>query len=103
SSAASDVYKRQALQALAAERLIEDSVALALGEARTFLSEIKNALEIERRLSVEAVPPGPEAQAALARRLGYVEQARHRFLQDYQRITRRARSAMERVFYGDDE
>ncbi len=93
----------EALQALAAERLVEDSVALALGEAWTFLSEIKNALEIERRLPVEAVPPGPEAQAALARRLGYVEQARHRFLQDYQRITRRARSAMERVFYGDDE
>jgi glutamate-ammonia-ligase adenylyltransferase len=93
----------EALQALSGERLVEDSVALALGEAWTFLSEIKNALEIERRLSVEAVPPGPEAQAALARRLGYAEQARHRFLQDYQRITRRARSAMERVFYGGDE
>jgi hypothetical protein len=48
------------------------------------------------------VPPTPEAQAALARRLGYGEQARHRFLQDYRRITHRARAAMERVFYGDE-
>jgi glutamate-ammonia-ligase adenylyltransferase len=89
----------EALEALAASRLLEDSVAAALGEAYVFLSDVKNALEIERRVPVAALPPVPEDQAALARRLGYVEQARHRFLQDYRRITRRARVAMERVFY----
>jgi [glutamine synthetase] adenylyltransferase / [glutamine synthetase]-adenylyl-L-tyrosine phosphorylase len=92
----------EALEALAAARLVEDSVALALSEACTFLTEVKDMLELERRLPVEALPPTPEGITALARRLGYEERARHRFLQDYRRVTRRARSAMERVFYGDD-
>jgi [glutamine synthetase] adenylyltransferase / [glutamine synthetase]-adenylyl-L-tyrosine phosphorylase len=92
-----------ALEALARERLIEDSVSLALGEAYVFLNEIKNAMEIDRRLHAEALPPALEAQVALARRLGYEEFPRAAFLEDYRRITRRARRAMERVFYPDDE
>jgi glutamate-ammonia-ligase adenylyltransferase len=101
-----DVRRRHtldALEALARERLIEDSVSLALGEAYVFLSEIKNALEIDRRLHAEALPPSLEGQVALARRLGYEEFPRAAFLEDYRRITRRARRAMERVFYPDDE
>jgi glutamate-ammonia-ligase adenylyltransferase len=92
----------EALEALAAARLMEDSVARSLGEAYVFLTEIKDTLEIERRVPADAVPPAPEAQAALARRLGYEEQPRHRFMQDYRRVTRAARLAMERVFYGDE-
>jgi glutamate-ammonia-ligase adenylyltransferase len=93
----------EALEALAEARLIEDSVALVLGEAYVFLNEIKNALELERRVPAEALPPSPEGQAALARGLGYEEYPRQRFLEDYRRITRRARGAMERVFYPETE
>jgi len=92
----------EALEALAGERVIEDSASLALGEAYVFLNEVKNALEIERRTVAEALPPAPEDQVALARRIGYEEYPRQRFLEDYRRITRRARRAMERVFYGDE-
>ncbi|HEV3474786.1 MAG TPA: hypothetical protein VG602_05445, partial [Actinomycetota bacterium] len=92
-----------ALEALARERLIEDSVSIALGEAYVFLNEVKNALEIDRRVPAEALPRSPEDQLALARRLGYEEFARARFLEDYRRITRRSRRAMERVFYGDED
>jgi glutamate-ammonia-ligase adenylyltransferase len=92
----------EALEALAEARLLEDSVALVLGEAYVFLNEIKNALEIERRVPAEALPPTPEGQAALARGLGYEEYPRQRFIEDYRRITRRARGAMERVFYEED-
>jgi len=92
----------EALEALARERLIEDSVSLALGEAYVFLNEVKNALEVDRRVRAEAIPPTAEAQVALARRLGYEEYPRAAFLEDYLRITRRARSAMERVFYGEE-
>jgi glutamate-ammonia-ligase adenylyltransferase len=92
-----------ALEALVRERLLEDGVAVALGEASVFLNEVKNALEVDRRVPAEAVPPSPEAQLALARRLGYEEFPRASFLEDYRRITRRARQAMERVFYGDEE
>jgi glutamate-ammonia-ligase adenylyltransferase len=93
----------EALEALAATRLVEDSVARSLADAYVFLTEVKAALEIERRIPVGALPPGPEAQGGVARRLGYEEHARHRFLQDYRRITHRARLAMERVFYQDAE
>jgi glutamate-ammonia-ligase adenylyltransferase len=92
-----------ALQALAAARLMEDSVARSLAEAHVFLSGVKATMEIERRRPAEALPPTPEGQSALARRLGYQEEPRRRFLEDYRRITRRCRLAMERVFYGDDE
>jgi len=90
-----------ALEALAGARLLEDSVARSLGEAYVFLTRVKNALELEQRVAVGSLPPPPEAQAVLARRLGYEAQARRHFLQDYYSITRRARQAMERVFYGD--
>jgi glutamate-ammonia-ligase adenylyltransferase len=93
----------EALEALARDRLIEDSVSLALGEAFVFLNEVKNALEMDRRVRAEAIPPAAEAQRSLARRLGYEEYPRASFLEDYRRITRRARSAMERVFYGEDQ
>jgi glutamate-ammonia-ligase adenylyltransferase len=93
----------EALEALARERLVEDSASLALGEAYVFLNEVKNALELDRRVRAEAVPPSPEGQLALARRLGYEEYPRQRFLEEYRRITRRARRAMERVFYPEEE
>jgi [glutamine synthetase] adenylyltransferase / [glutamine synthetase]-adenylyl-L-tyrosine phosphorylase len=93
----------EALEVLARERLVEDSVSLALGEAYVFLNEVKDALELDRRVRAEAVPPSAEGQLALARRLGYEEYPRQSFLEDYRRITRRARNAMERVFYPDEE
>jgi [glutamine synthetase] adenylyltransferase / [glutamine synthetase]-adenylyl-L-tyrosine phosphorylase len=88
-----------AIEALAQARLIEDSVSLALGEAFVFLNDVKNAMEVDRRVHAEAVPPAPLDQLALARRLGYEEYPRQAFLEDYRRITRRARRAMERVFH----
>jgi [glutamine synthetase] adenylyltransferase / [glutamine synthetase]-adenylyl-L-tyrosine phosphorylase len=93
----------EALEALAGERLIEDSVSLALGGAYVFLNEVKNAMEIDRRVPAEAIPTTPEGQVALARRLGYEEFPRATFLEEYRRVTRRARRAMERVFYPDQE
>jgi [glutamine synthetase] adenylyltransferase / [glutamine synthetase]-adenylyl-L-tyrosine phosphorylase len=101
-----DVRRRrtlEAIEALAQARFLEDSVALALSEAFTFLSNVKNALEVDRRVHAETLPPSPEEQMALARRLGYEEYPRQSFLEDYRRITRRARSAMERVFYGEGQ
>jgi len=91
----------EAFEALAAEGLVDATVSQDLCRAFLFLSEIKAMLEIEHRLPADALPPTPEGQAALAARLGYGERGRHGLLQDYRRITWRARRAMERVFYGD--
>jgi glutamate-ammonia-ligase adenylyltransferase len=88
----------EAIDRLAAARLLPGSVARDLGEAFVFDTDVKNALEMDRRLHAEAVPPAPEDQTVLARRLGYEEYPRQSFIDDYLRITRRARRAMERVF-----
>jgi glutamate-ammonia-ligase adenylyltransferase len=88
-----------AIEALAELRLIEDSSAVALGEAFVFLTDVKNALEADRRVHAEAIPATAEEQLALARRLGFEEYPRQTFLEEYRRITRRCRRAMERVFY----
>jgi len=88
----------EAIDRLAAAKLMSGSVARDLGEAFVFCTDVKNALEMDRRLHAEAVPPDPAEQTALARRLGYEEYPRQSFIDDYLRVTRRARRAMERVF-----
>jgi glutamate-ammonia-ligase adenylyltransferase len=88
-----------AIERLAEARLIERSVARDLGEAFMFLADVKNALEVDRRIHAEAIPAATAEQDALARRLGYQEYPRQTFIDDYLRITRRARRAMERVFH----
>ncbi|HSL10813.1 MAG TPA: DUF294 nucleotidyltransferase-like domain-containing protein [Actinomycetota bacterium] len=87
-----------AIERLASRHLLPSSAAHDLGEAFVFLSDVKNALEIDRRLHAEALPPSPDEQTTLARRLGYEAHARQAFLDDYLRIARRARRAMERIF-----
>jgi glutamate-ammonia-ligase adenylyltransferase len=99
-----DIRTRRTLEAierLAERRFLRESLARDLGEAFVFLSDVKNALEIDRRLHAEALPVSHEDQTLLARRLGYEAHARQAFLDDYLRITRRARRAMERVFLAD--
>jgi glutamate-ammonia-ligase adenylyltransferase len=87
-----------AIERLAERRLVEQTVARELGEAFVTLTDVKDALEIDRRVHAEAVPASPEEQTALARRLGYEEYPRQAFIDHYLRVTRRCRRAMERVF-----
>ena len=87
----------EAIELLAEHRLMEQTVARDLGEAFVFLTDVKCALEVDRRVHAEAVPASAEEQTALAR-IGYEEYPRQAFIDDYRRITRRARRAMERVF-----
>ena len=88
----------EAIERLAAARHLEDQVARDLAEAFVFLSDVKNALEMDRRVHAEAVPASPAEQAALARRLGFEEYPRQAFLERYLHVTRRCRRAMKRVF-----
>ena len=88
----------EAIEQLAAARHLEEQVARDLAEAFVFLSDVKNALEMDRRVHAEAVPAAPAEQTALARRLGFEEYPRQAFLERYLHVTRRCRRAMERVF-----
>jgi len=92
----------EAIDALVEAGLMEEAVGAPLSRANAFLSEIKAWLEIDRRVAQGALPPVPEEQAALARRLGFEESPRNRLMQEYLAVTRRARRAMETVFYGND-
>jgi [glutamine synthetase] adenylyltransferase / [glutamine synthetase]-adenylyl-L-tyrosine phosphorylase len=88
----------EAIEKLAAARHLEDQVARDLAEAFVFLSDVKNVLEMDRRVHAEALPAAPDEQTALARRLGFEEYPRQAFLERYLHVTRRCRRAMERVF-----
>jgi glutamate-ammonia-ligase adenylyltransferase len=88
----------EAIERLASGRHLEDTVARDLAEAFVFLSDVKNALEMDRRVHAEAVPAGTQEQTVLARRLGFEEYPRQAFLERYLHVTRRCRRAMERVF-----
>ena len=66
-----------------------------------FLSDVKNALEMDRRVHAEAVPAAPGEQTALARRLGFEEYPRQAFLERLPAGHPAARRAMERVFHED--
>jgi glutamate-ammonia-ligase adenylyltransferase len=91
----------EALEALVAEGLVDEPSGRALHDAHIFLTNVRAAMELERRLPADRLPSTPEAQAALARRLGYDRPARQQFLNEYRRVTWRARLAMDRVFYGE--
>jgi glutamate-ammonia-ligase adenylyltransferase len=88
----------EAIERLAAGGHLEDTVARDLAEAFVFLSDVKNALEMDRRVHAEAIPAGPGEQTVLARRLGFEEYPRQAFLERYLHVTRSCRRAMERVF-----
>src|SRR5262249_13397043 len=88
----------EAIERLAGADILEQSVARDLGEAFVFFCDVKNALEMDRRLHADAVPDSAEEQTALARRLGYEEYPRQALRDPHLRVARRCRRAMERVF-----
>jgi len=54
-----------------------------------------------RGRATDSLPTNPDELELLARALGYASPgARVRFVEDYRRITRRARQVCEDVFYG---
>ncbi|MGZ8578224.1 MAG: [protein-PII] uridylyltransferase family protein, partial [Actinomycetota bacterium] len=49
----------EAIERLAEHRLVEQSVARDLGRAFVFLTDVKDALEVDRRVHAEALPAAP--------------------------------------------
>lgn len=72
-----------------------------LAEAYRFLNRVRNTLSLIRGRPTDSLPASPEELESLARALRYGSPgARVSFLEDYRRITRRARRVCEDVFYG---
>ncbi|MCA1830711.1 MAG: bifunctional [glutamine synthetase] adenylyltransferase/[glutamine synthetase]-adenylyl-L-tyrosine phosphorylase, partial [Actinobacteria bacterium] len=72
-----------------------------LADAYRFLNRTRNRLYLIRGRAMDSLPSDPDELELLARALDYPSPgARVAFMEDYRRITRRARQVCEDVFYG---
>ena len=91
------------LQALAAARdeaLLSAADASALTAAWLLATRIRNAVMLATGRASDVLPAGQPELAGTARLLGYRPDGSQDLVQDWRRAARRARSVMERVFYG---
>jgi glutamate-ammonia-ligase adenylyltransferase len=89
-----------ALQAARDEGLITGQDAEPLVAAWQVASRIRNAVMLVRGRPSDSVPTAQPELGAVARVLGYAPDASQDLIQDYRRAARRARTVMERLFYG---
>jgi len=88
-----------ALAAAADAGLIDSSDAQALRIAWELASQVRNANMLARGTASDMVPVTSRDLRSTAAILGYPMGEAARLLDDYRRVTRRARQVMERVFY----
>ena len=74
--------------------------AAALAAAWTLASRVRNAVVLWRGRPADSLPTAVRELDAVARLVGYPPGIGRALDDDYQRTTRRARSVVERVFYG---
>ncbi|MFI7317591.1 bifunctional [glutamine synthetase] adenylyltransferase/[glutamine synthetase]-adenylyl-L-tyrosine phosphorylase [Streptomyces venezuelae] len=91
---------RQALAAACAAGLIPTQDAATLDEAWVLAARVRNAVMLVRGRAGDTFPSDGRELAAVARYLGYDPGHVGEMLDDYRRITRRARAVVEERFYG---
>lgn len=91
---------REALAAACAAGLIPVEDAQTLDEAWVLASRVRNAVMLVRGRPGDTFPSGPRELTAVGRYLGYEPGHVGDMLDDYRRITRRARAVVEERFYG---
>ena len=92
----------QALQAAAAAGLIDHADVEVLLTAWRLAARVRNAVVLWRGAPSDALPTTVRELDGVARIVGYPPASAGALDEDYQRITRRARGVVERVFYGSD-
>jgi len=73
--------------------------ARVLIEAWRTATRVRNAVVLTRGRASDAMPTDPRSLAAVARAMGYPAGHSQQLLEDYRRVTRRARATYERVFF----
>ncbi|MFH8868666.1 bifunctional [glutamine synthetase] adenylyltransferase/[glutamine synthetase]-adenylyl-L-tyrosine phosphorylase [Streptomyces griseus] len=91
---------REALAAACAAELIPLEEAQTLDEAWVLATRVRNAVMLVRGRPGDTFPSDPREMAAVGRYLGYEPGHVGDMLDDYRRITRRARAVVEERFYG---
>ena len=89
-----------ALRAAAVAGLLAEEDAATLEHAWTLTSKVRDVLMLVRGKATASLPSSGRELAGVARALGYPAGAQGDFLDDYLRLTRRARLVVERTFYG---
>ncbi len=90
-----------ALAAAVDAGLLEEADATELASAWRIATRVRDAVMLVRGTSSDMVPTDARDLAAVGYVLGYRAGESGTLLDDYRRITRRARAVVERVFYGD--
>ncbi|MDF6021510.1 bifunctional [glutamine synthetase] adenylyltransferase/[glutamine synthetase]-adenylyl-L-tyrosine phosphorylase [Streptomyces sp. JH34] len=91
---------REALAAACAADLIPAEDAQTLDEAWVLASRVRNAVMLVRGRPGDTFPSNPRELTAVGRYLGYEPGHVGDMLDDYRRITRRARAVVDERFYG---
>jgi glutamate-ammonia-ligase adenylyltransferase len=89
-----------ALEAAVGAGVLAEADAEVLATAWRLASRVRNAAVLWRGRSQDALPTNVQELDGVARIVGYPPGSAGRLDEDYQRATRRARSVVERVFYG---
>ncbi len=90
---------REALSAACAAGLVDTEDAAVLDEAWVLATRVRNAVMLVRGRPGDTFPNDGRELAAVGRYLGYGPGQVGTMLDDYRRITRRARAVVERLFY----
>ncbi|MFI6511458.1 bifunctional [glutamine synthetase] adenylyltransferase/[glutamine synthetase]-adenylyl-L-tyrosine phosphorylase [Streptosporangium sp. NPDC050855] len=91
----------EALAAAVTEELLSEADEAVLAEAWRFASRIRDVIVTVRGRAADAIPVDAGERRLIARALGYPPDGTEDFVDDYRRVTRRARRVVERVFYED--
>ncbi|MFC5724073.1 bifunctional [glutamine synthetase] adenylyltransferase/[glutamine synthetase]-adenylyl-L-tyrosine phosphorylase [Streptomyces gamaensis] len=91
---------REALAAARAAGLIPAEDAAVLDDAWVLATSVRNAVMLVRGRPGDTFPTDPRELGAVGRYLGYEPGHIGEMLDDYRRITRRARAVVEELFYG---
>ncbi|MEO3789781.1 bifunctional [glutamine synthetase] adenylyltransferase/[glutamine synthetase]-adenylyl-L-tyrosine phosphorylase [Nonomuraea sp. B10E15] len=89
----------EALRAAVAEGLLDRADEEVLAEAWRFASRVRDAIMLVKGRPGDSVPRDSGERGLIAQALGYPPDGSEDFLDDYRRVTRRARQVVERVFY----
>jgi glutamate-ammonia-ligase adenylyltransferase len=90
-----------AIVAATESKLLDFEKGRWLIQAFRFLNKVRNTLYLVRGRASDALPTSADDLELLARALGYPSPgARVQFMEEYRRVTRRARHVCEDIFYG---
>ena len=92
----------KALRAAVDEDVIDNSDAQALIDSWTLVTRVRNTVMLVKGRPSDVVPKDPMELSRIAHSMGYGPRAGQQLMDDYLRTTRRARSVVMRLLYGQN-